>query len=159
MRRTLRTIAFSSALCLGFASGAALLAQDNQANAPQDQNGTAPMHHGHWHGPMSPDQELAHMTRALQLNSDQQSQLMPILQSRQQQLMQVHQDTSMSREDRRAKMKSIDDDANSKVEAVLNDQQKAKFEKMVQRRQERMEHMHEMRQNGDSGSTDGGQPQ
>ena len=65
----------------------------------------------------------------------------------------------MSRTDKQAKMKSLDDDSNTKVEAVLNDQQKAKYEKMMARRKE---HRQEMRQ-GDSGNTQApsqsGQPQ
>ena len=142
MYRRLRTVALSSALCLGFATASTLFAQD--APPPQDQGGP-PMHHGH-HGPMTPDQELAHMTKALNLSSDQQTQLKPILQSRYDQMQQLHQDTSSSQEDKRAKMKELDQSSNSQVEAVLNDQQKTKYEQMIQRRKQ---HMHQMHQGGE----------
>ncbi len=148
MHRRFRTVALSSVLCLGFATASTLFAQDGPP--PQDQGGP-PAHHGWHHGPMSPDQELAHMTKALNLSSDQQAQLKPILQSRQDQMEQIHQDTSLARPDKMAKMKALDDSSNTQVEAVLNDQQKAKYEKMIERRKERMQHMRDMRQDGDQG--------
>ena len=46
----------------------------------------------------------------------------------------VFQDQSLSREDRRARMQSIRQDSQTKIEAVLNDQQKQKFEAMQQER-------------------------
>jgi protein CpxP len=155
MNRSLRTVALSSALCLGLATASTLFAQD--APPPQDQGG-AQMHHGWHHGPMSTDQELAHMTKALNLSSDQQTQLKPILQSRQDQLEQIHQDSSLARPDKMAKMKALDDSSNSQVEAVLNDQQKAKYEKMMARRKARMQHMRQMRQGGDQGGDQGAPP-
>ena len=140
--KALRTISLSAALCLGLGSGAALLAQDSTPPPQQDQGAPSqPMHRG----PMDPQHEMQHMTKALNLSSDQQSQIMPILQNRSDQMMQMHQDTSMSQSDRMAKMKAMDQDSNAKVEAVLNDQQKAKYEKMMARRRK---HMHQMRQDG-----------
>ncbi len=136
MRKPISTIALNSVLCLGLASGSALFAQDN---GTQDQ-GAQSMHHGH--GPMSPDQELSHLTKALSLTSDQQSQIKPILQDRHDQLMQLHQDQSMSREDKMTKMHSLDDSSNSRLTAILQPEQKAKYDKMIA---DRKEHMQEMR--------------
>ena len=149
--QVLRTLSLSTALCLGLGSGAAVFAQDASSNPPMQDQG-APMRHG----PMSPDKELQHMTKALNLSSDQQSQIKPILQDRHDQMMQIHQDTSMSRSDKMGKMKSLDDDSNAKVEAVLNDQQKAKYEKMIERRQA---HMHGGMNNGGQGAGTGGDAQ
>jgi hypothetical protein len=56
-------------------------------------------------------------------------------------MMQMHEDQSLSREDRMTKFKALDDDTHVKIAAVLDDKQKAKFEKMQERREEHMEHM------------------
>ncbi len=160
MQFPFRTIAFSSALCLGLASSSALFAQNSTMNSPQ--NTQSAENGGMHHGPMSPDQELAHLTKKLNLTSDQQTQIKPILENRHDQMMQMRGDTSLSRPDKMAKMKSLDDDSNTKLEAVLNDQQKPKYEKMIANRKE---HMQERRANrGDDGaqapsSTTSGQPQ
>lgn len=156
--KALRTISLSAALCLGIGSGAAVFAQDSSAPPPppmQDNGGGQDMGGMHHRPMMSPDQQLAHMTKALNLSSDQQTQIMPILQNRDQQGMQIRQDQSLARPDRMAKMQALMQDSNAKIEAVLNDAQKAKFEQMMQRRQA---HMH--RGGGDQGGPpdDGGAP-
>jgi Spy/CpxP family protein refolding chaperone len=120
---------------MGLATGAAL-AQDAATTPPPAGEG---MHRGH--GPMSPDQQLEHMTKALNLTADQQTQINPLLEARRQQMMQMHADQSLSREDRMTKFKALDDDTHVKIAAVLDDKQKAKFEKMQERREEHMEHM------------------
>jgi protein CpxP len=140
MRHGFRTLALNSALCLTMVSGTALLAPTLFAqDTTQDQAPDGGMQQGHRHGPMSPDKELEHMTKALDLTSDQQTQIKPILQDRHDQMMQLHQDQSMARPDKMAKMQALDQSSNSKLEAVLNDQQKTKYEAMIQRREQ---HMH-----------------
>lgn len=131
MRNQLCTFALTGLLTLGLGTGA-VLAQDNSA-PPQNEGW-----HGH-RGGGDPAAQLQHMTKALDLSADQQSQIKPILDARQQQMQQLWQDQSISREDRRAKMQSIQQDTSSKIEAVLNDTQKQKYEAMQERR---MEHRH-----------------
>ena len=95
---------------------------------------------GHWgggHGRMNPDAQLQHLTRALDLSADQQNQIKPILEDRQQKVQALFQDQSLSREDRHSKVQAIRSESTAKIEAVLNDQQKQKFEAMQQRMQER----------------------
>lgn len=99
---------------------------------------------GHHRGKMmDPDARLAHMTKRYKLTADQQSQIKPILQDEQQQMQSMHSDTSMSRDDKRSKMMSLHESNNQKIEAVLTDEQKQKFEadqqKMQQRRAEHMQ--------------------
>ena len=148
MRKTLCSVAIAG--LLGF--GMTAFAQDSTQQQPAD----APAMHGPAHRGMDPDQQLAHMTKALNLSTDQQAQIKPILENQHQQMMQVHQDQSLSRQDKMTKMKSLNGDTNSKIEAVLNDQQKQKFEAMQQkmeaRRQQRM-------QGGDAGAQPQAQPQ
>ena len=135
MRHTLHTLALSGLLCMGLTSAATIaLAQDAPSDTQQQEG-----HRGH--GPMSPEQQLEHMSKALNLSSDQQTQIKPILEARRQQMMQMHEDKSLTRDDRMTKMKSLDDDSHAKIAAVLNDTQKAKFEKMQERREEHMDHM------------------
>jgi hypothetical protein len=102
-------------------------------------------------GMMDPDQQLARMTKRYNLSADQQTQLKPILVSQQQQMQALRGDSSMSREDRMAKMMSIRSDSTTKIEAILNDTQKKQFAEDQQRMQERMQ------QHGD-GAGPGGPP-
>lgn len=142
MPNKLFTLALAGALTLGV-SGVAL-AQDTAAPAQeQGQPGRGPMR-------MDPNRQLEHMTRELGLSADQQAQIKPVLVDRQQKSEALFQDQSLSREDRRSRMMAIRQDAKAKIEAVLNDQQKQKFEAM-------QEHM---RGRGGPGGAEGGaQPQ
>lgn len=127
------------------ATGGVMFAQEPgsapEQNAPQAEGGMGGHHRGH--GMMDPDKRLAHMTKRYNLTADQQSQIKPILEDEQQQMQSMHGDTSMSRQDKWAKMKSTHDATNQKIEAVLTDQQKQKFDadqkKMEERRSERMQ--------------------
>ena len=129
---------------LTFSTAAVFAQQANPSGAPdastqQPMNGTGGMGHHR----MDPDQQLAHMSKRYHLTPDQQTQIKPILDSQQQQMMSLRQDTSTSREDKMAKMKAIHEDAGTKIQAILNDSQKQKFnadqQKMQERRQERMQ--------------------
>ena len=100
---------------------------------------------------MDPDQQLERMSKRYNLSADQQSQLKPILVSQQQQMQALRGDSSMSREDRMAKMMSIRSDSTTKIEAILNDTQKKQFAEDQQRMQERIQ------QRGD-GAGPGGPP-
>lgn len=129
MRNTLCTLALAGLLTVG---GGAAIAQDNTAAPPQQGQG-----YGH-RGMMSPDEQLNHLTKALNLSSDQQAQIKPILENAHQQAMQLHQDQSLAQQDRFTKMQALHQDTNNKIEAVLNDTQKQKFEEMQAKRQEHM---------------------
>lgn len=129
MKKSLCSIALSGALVIAGSAFAqtATTAQQDAAPAPAMQP-----HHG-----MSPDQQVAHLTKALELSPDQANQIKPILTDRQQQMEALHQDQSMSQQDKMAKMKTLHDDSNAKIEAVLNDTQKQKFAQMQAKQQER----------------------
>jgi len=58
------------------------------------------------------------MTKRYDLSADQQTQIKPIIANQQQQMMALRQDSSMSRDDKMAKMKSIRDDSNTKIQAI-----------------------------------------
>jgi Spy/CpxP family protein refolding chaperone len=103
---------------------------------------------------MDPDKTLDRMTKRYNLTSDQQNQIRPILQDQQQQMQSLRADTSMSRGDRVAKMRSMHQESAQKIEAVLTDDQRKKFDadqkKMDEHRAERM--------GGGQGDMGGGPP-
>jgi Spy/CpxP family protein refolding chaperone len=109
---------------------------------------------------MDPDQRLSHMTKRYKLTADQQSQIKPILQDEQQQMQAMRSDTSTSRDDKRAKMQSMHQASTQKIEAVLTDEQKQKFEADQQKMQERRAGHTHGGANGPEGAppSDAGQP-
>jgi protein CpxP len=137
MRKTICTIALSGLLTFGMA-GISAFAQD--APPPPSSQDAPPPHGGRM---MNSEQQLEHLTKKLSLSADQQSQIKPMLDSRNQQMQALMQDQSVPRPDRHAKMISIQDDTKAKIEAVLNDDQKQKFDamqaEMMQRRQQHMQ--------------------
>ena len=155
MKNQLCRIALSGLLATGLTLGAAAaFAQDNPApDASAQQPGNGPAGMGHQH--MTPDEQVAHMTKRYNLSADQQTQIKPILANQQQQMMALRQDSSLSREDRMAKMKSIREDSSTKIQAILNDSQKQKFTEDQQKMQERMQER--MQQHG-GGAPAGGPP-
>jgi protein CpxP len=153
MKRQLCSLVLTGLLATGV-----MLAQEPGSapdqNAPQAEGGGMGGHGGRGMM-MDPDQRLAHMTKRYKLTADQQSQIKPILQDEQQQMQSMRSDTTSSREDKRAKMQSMHQASTQKIEAVLTDDQKQKFEADQQKMQERRsEHMH----GGGQGSGDAGQP-
>ena len=137
MKNQLYRLAISGLLATGLTLGsAAVFAQAAPApDASAPQQGA-----GQWgHQPKTPDEQVARMTKRYKLSSDQQAQIKPILANQQQQIQALRQDSTLSREDRMAKVKSIRDDSSSKIGAVLNDSQKQKFAQDQQRRQEHMQ--------------------
>jgi hypothetical protein len=88
---------------------------------------------------MDPDQQVARMTKRYNLSADQQAQIKPILANQQQQMQALRGDSSLSRDDRMAKMKGIREDSSTKIQAILNDTQKKQYAEDQQRMQERMQ--------------------
>jgi Spy/CpxP family protein refolding chaperone len=144
MKNQICRIALSGLLATGLTLGtAAAFAQDAPPPDASAQQGGGRM----GRGPMTPDEQLARMTKRYNLSSDQQSQIKPILANQQQQMMSLRQDSSMSRDDKMAKMKSIREDSSTRIQAILNDTQKQQFAADQQRMQQRMQE----RQGGSGG--------
>ena len=115
----------SLALCAALGAGMALAAP-----LPQD-TPTSSTANGHR---FDPSQQLKRLTKRLNLTPDQQNQLLPILTDRQQQMSALRGDTSLSGQERRAKARTLREDFDSKIKAVLNDSQKQQYEQMRQHR-------------------------
>jgi protein CpxP len=115
-------------------------AQDSQSNdqgngqaAPAQENGG-----GHHHGPPDPEHRTAELTKRLNLTSDQQAKVLSALQSEKSQMESVHQDSSLSQQDRHAKMMDIHTATDSQIRGVLNANQQKKWDQMQARRDQRM---------------------
>lgn len=103
------------------------VAQDTSNNQEQ----TAP-EHGRRH--MDPAKRAAMLGKHLNLTSDQQGKVLDILKSEQSQMEGLHSDTSLSQDDRRAKMMDIHKTSNDQIRALLNPDQQKKFDEMQSRR-------------------------
>jgi len=76
--------------------------------------------------------QLEHLTQALSLTADQQAQIKPLLVDRQQKVQALFQNQSISEQDRHTQMRTIAEGTNNSIKALLNDDQKAKFDTMHQ---------------------------
>ena len=103
----------------------------------------------HGHGEMGPrgaemqHKQLEHLTKELNLSTDQVSQIQAIQDDGRKQMMALRDDSSTQGPDRRAKMMAMRETEQSKIKAVLNDSQKVKFDAMMEKMKERREHRHE----------------
>jgi periplasmic protein CpxP/Spy len=125
------------AMTCGMALFAGVLMAQTQDQSPSSPNTPAPAAQAAPAQRRAPDpaRQAKRLGKKLNLNQDQVSQLTPILAGRQQQIASVRSDTSLQPQDRRVKIKTIFDDSNTKMEAVMNDQQKQQFEQMMAARQ------------------------
>lgn len=78
----------------------------------------------------SPDAHLQMLSEKLNLTDEQKAKLKPILQDQAQQLKAVHDDTSLSPEQKTAKKKAIHESFHDRINAVLTLEQQAKFKEM-----------------------------
>jgi len=86
--------------------------------------------HGRGAGIMNPDAQLEHMSTELNLTDAQKTKIKPILEDTSKQMQQLRQDSSLSEQDRRAKMQEIHQNALSQVRPILNAEQQKKLESM-----------------------------
>jgi protein CpxP len=128
----------SSVLAAGLVCSADVFAQQPkepdfppETSAPPPEQGPVG---GHRRGMMDPAQQLAGMTKRYNLSADQQNQVKPILVDQQQQMLLLHLDSSLSLDEKKAKMQNIRSDSDKKLAAILNDDQKKQFEQDHQSR-------------------------
>lgn len=127
------------AVCTGALCSMPMMAQDTTPPPPpQGQMGRG---HG---GPGMGDQ-VEFLTKKLNLTPDQATQVKAIDTDTMKQASAVRNDTSLSRDDMRAKMMDIHKGAQDKIRAILTDDQKTKYDALQAEMQEKMK---ERRQGG-----------
>ena len=87
--------------------------------------------HGHHH--FNPERRAEMLGKHLNLTSDQQGKVLDILKSEQSQMQSLHSDTSLSQDDRHAKMMDIRKTSNDQIRGLLNPDQQKKFDEMRSR--------------------------
>ena len=115
---------------------------DPSAAPPATQDGGPPPRGPHG----DPAERQAHMlqmmTKRLNLTPDQVTQVKTIQSDNETQMQAIHSDSSLQPADRRSKMMDLRKAENDKVRAVLNDDQKAKYDAMEAKRHDRMQNGH-----------------
>jgi len=91
---------------------------------------TAPNQWHHHHH--SPEQQLAWLTTKLGLSDIQQGQIKPILVSRDEQLKALHENTSLSEDQKHEQMKALIESTNQQIVSFLNPAQVAQFKELHQ---------------------------
>ena len=106
-------------------------AQDSPANQQPTQG------NGGWHhGRPDPAQRTQELTKKLNLTSDQQTKVQDIFQSEHSQMEGLRQDTSLSQQDRHAKMMEIHKGTDAQVRALLDSTQQKKWDEMQAKREQ-----------------------
>jgi Spy/CpxP family protein refolding chaperone len=106
------------------------------------------------HQAPDPQKQVARLTKRLGLSDDQSSKLLTIIQNRQQQMEAIRGDSSLSQQDRHSKMRSLQQDSDSQINAVLTPAQQTQYANMKQMQKQRMQNGHG--QDSSSGDSNGG---
>jgi hypothetical protein len=128
-------LAFGAMLLLGTAGPA--LAQDTQDNGGQQPSARQQLQH--IHTPQSIDQELARLTKDLQLTSEQQQQVRPLLQEHHDKIQALlDKNPNATRRELGPQIHAISDETHRQIHALLTDHQQ-ELEKAMQQREHRGE--------------------
>jgi periplasmic protein CpxP/Spy len=128
MRNRFFTLAYGAMLMLGMAGSA--VAQENGGEQP-----SARQQLQHIHTPQSIDQELARLTRELELTPEQQQQVHPLLQEHHDKIQALlDKNPTASRQELGPQIHAISDETHREIHALLTDHQK-ELEKAMQQRE------------------------
>jgi len=103
-------------------AGTAAFAQQPDTNQPPP-----PMRHHH---KPSPEQEVRHLTKALNLTPDQAAKLEPILANRDQQMQAIHSNGQLTQQDARQQMKALHQSTEQQLAGVLTPDQLQQMKSM-----------------------------
>jgi hypothetical protein len=81
----------------------------------------------------TPEEQLRHLTEALSLSESQQTAVKAIIADTNKEAETVRADNALSPEDRRAKLRTLHEQAHAKIRDILNADQKKKFDEMQTR--------------------------
>ena len=128
LRNRPSTLTYGVMLLLGIAGAA--IAQDNGAQQP-----SARQQLQHIHTPQAMDQELAHLTKDLELTSQQQQQVRSLLEEHHDRIQALlNKNPTASRQELGPQIHAISDETHGKIHALLTDHQK-ELEKAMQQRE------------------------
>jgi Spy/CpxP family protein refolding chaperone len=102
------------------AGSSALLAEDNSTPPPAGEHGPGMKGHGN-------------IAKELNLTADQKPKFQEIMKNAMEQRKALHEDTSLSKEDRKAKMKTIQEATNKQLKDLLTADQYAKWQEMTKK--------------------------
>jgi hypothetical protein len=123
-----KVLVHTAVICAMLAGSSALYAQMGQGA------GQGGGQWGHGQGqPPTAEQRLQRMTQQLNLSDAQQQQIKPILENESKQMQALHEDASLSQQDRMAKMMAIRQDSSSQIKPILNADQQKQYEEMMSR--------------------------
>jgi periplasmic protein CpxP/Spy len=133
MRNGPFTLAYGAMLMLGMAGRA--IAQDAVAQDEGVQQPSAREQLQHIHTPQSIDQELARLTKDLELTREQQKQVRPLLEEHHDKIQALlDKNPKASRQEIGSQILAISDETHRKIHALLTDHQK-ELEKAMQQRE------------------------
>ena len=115
----------------------ALFLMGQTATAPQ----TPPQGHEAMGSTVSTDAHLQMLSEKLNLTEDQKTKLKPILEAQAQQLKSLHDDSSLTQEQKIAKKKAIHETTHDQINSVLTPEQQDKFKQMKQEAAEKHKDM------------------
>jgi periplasmic protein CpxP/Spy len=118
------------ALCSAALCAIPMMSQEAAPAAPQGQMGPR--------GRNMEGRQLEMLTKKLNLSADQQTQVKAIDEDTGKQMMAVRNDTSLSQDDKHAKMMDIRKSSQDKIRGILTDDQKTKYDAMQAEMKERM---------------------
>ena len=125
--------------------------QTPEAQAPQGAPSQAPPMHS---GTSGIDDQVAALTSALNLNSDQQAKVKTILEDQHQQAVGVVNDSSLTRDAKVQKIHELRQSTIDKVRSTLtSDDQKNKFDTMVQAQNDRIHQQEQQQQSSPQSNT------
>ena len=121
--------------------------QDQTPQTPQTPSQQQPSSDSAHNGAPSIDDQVKMLGASLQLNDDQQAKIKTILQDQHEQGMSIAHDPATSRDQKISKIHDLRQQTISKVRATLTtDDQRQRFDAMVQRQEERMRQMEQQQQ-------------
>ena len=141
MKRTIlsyRPMLWATLLELGTIAMASIPAHAQDNSAPtQGQDQAGPPNGGRGGAGQRQEHQLEYLTKQLSLTLDQVTQVKAIDDDSRKQAMALHEDSSVAPKDKRAKMMEIHKAAQAKIRALLTEEQKAKFDAIQARRENR----------------------
>jgi protein CpxP len=126
------------ALCTTLLGTVPMLAQDNTATPPSPPSPPQQMGPMGGRGGRMGGRQLEMLTSRLSLTPDQVAQVKAINEDTMKQAMAVRNDTSIAMADKRSKMMEIRKASQDKIRALLNDDQKTKYDALRAEMRERM---------------------